>query len=94
MGTKQQKMETNFFIQIIQRVANESPKFFKIIQWVAAILAITTGAATALIAHHIWAPVGAAKIQDITSLLWPILTTVFAMSALPVKDQTTIIKQS
>lgn len=89
--TKTIKMKNNFFLQLIQRIATESPKFFKIIQWVAGVLAVIAGALTFLIDNSIWNPSFAATLGIITKAAWPLLTAIWGMSLLPVKDQTPTI---
>lgn len=81
-------MYKNFFLQLIQRVATESPKFFKIIKWTAGIIGVLAIAATHLINNHIWNPSYGATLNAITTSAWPILVAVWGMSILPVKDQT------
>lgn len=86
-------MNTNFFIQLIQRIASESPKFFKIIRWASGVLGAVAGISSFLVSHAIWHPAFAAQMGTITTALWPILTTIWGMSLLPVKDGTTTINQ-
>lgn len=80
-------MKNNFFLQFIQRIANESPKFFRIIKWVAGVLAVLSGAATFIISNGIWTPEYADTLGTITKAVWPILTSIWGMSLLPVKDK-------
>lgn len=79
-------MNTNFFLQLIQRIASESPKFFVIIRWIAGVLGALSGAASFLVSHAIWQPSFAAQMGTITTAVYPILTAIWAMSLLPVKD--------
>lgn len=85
-------MNANFFIQLIQRLQAESPNFFKIIQWVAGILAIACGVLTWVFAHGLWAPSFADALKTVCSAAWPVLTGIFLTSKLPVKDQATYVK--
>lgn len=81
-------MKNNFFLQFIQRIAKTSPKFFGIIKWVAGALAVIAGAAAFLVSNGIWSPAFADTLKTITTALWPILTAIWGMSLLPVKEQT------
>lgn len=87
-------MKSNFFLQFIQRIATESPKFFKIIQWVAGALALLSGAATFVIDNNIWTPEFASTLGVITKAAWPVLIAIWGMSLLPVKDQTNYITKN
>lgn len=79
-------MNTNFFLQIVQRIAGESPKFFKIIRWAAGILGAIAGAASFLVSHGIWHPAFAQQLQTISTAVIPVIISIWTMSLLPVKD--------
>lgn len=86
-------MNTNFFLQIVQRISMESPKFFKIIRWASGVLGAVAGAASFLVSHGIWHPSFAAQMGTITTALFPVLATIWGMSLLPVKDSTSTVGQ-
>lgn len=58
-------MQTNFIIDLIKRIASGSPKFFKVLQIVCALLAIIAGAGTWLLEANIWHPDNIAALQEV-----------------------------
>jgi|1185.fasta_scaffold00001_73 hypothetical protein len=71
---------------ILARFTTKSPTLFKNLQKVFGILATVAGAALFLIDHGVWNPSFAPLVVEYGGYLIAIATTVFGVSALPVKD--------